>query len=92
MGLRDSEASFRKGYKKASLKTLKDVIRNDMGYSAGDFNFKNMDKVEAIEIIENHMGFDTKSEGGLAKSRTGTQDYRKGGMVISTVDNRRNKG
>jgi hypothetical protein len=25
------------------------------------------------------------------KSRTGSQDFRKGGMVLSTVDNRKNK-
>ena len=31
------------------------------------------------------------NSGGLIKSRTGPQDFRKGGMVISTVDNRKNK-
>ena len=34
---------------------------------------------------------DPYSKGGVVKSRTGTQDFRKGGMVISTVDNRKNK-
>tara|TARA_R100000773_G_C4155010_1_gene75337 strand:- start:87 stop:614 length:528 start_codon:yes stop_codon:yes gene_type:complete len=32
-----------------------------------------------------------QSKGGLTKSRTGPQDFRKGGMVLSTVDNRKNK-
>ena len=32
------------------------------------------------------------NKGGMVKSRTGPQDYRKGGMVLSTVDNRKNKG
>jgi len=31
------------------------------------------------------------SKGGVIKSRTGPQDFRKGGMVLSTVDNRKNK-
>ncbi len=36
--------------------------------------------------------FDTKmNKGGLLKSRTGPQDFRKGGMVLSTMDNRKNK-
>ena len=32
-----------------------------------------------------------KNKGGMVKSRTGPQDFRKGGMVLSTVDNRKNK-
>ena len=33
-----------------------------------------------------------KSKGGYTtKQRTGTTDYRTGGMVLSTVDNRKNK-
>ena len=31
------------------------------------------------------------SKGGAANSRVKTIDYRKGGMVLSTVDNRKNK-
>ena len=31
------------------------------------------------------------SKGGAANSRIKTADYRKGGMVLSTVDNRKNK-
>ena len=30
-------------------------------------------------------------KGGVANSRVKTADYRKGGMVLSTVDNRKNK-
>ena len=29
--------------------------------------------------------------GSVTKSNKGAQDFRKGGMVISTVDNRKNK-
>jgi len=32
-----------------------------------------------------------KARGGVAKKRTGSMDFRKGGMVISTVDNRKKK-
>ena len=31
------------------------------------------------------------NSGGMVKSRTGPQDFRKGGMVLSTMDNRKNK-
>ena len=31
------------------------------------------------------------NKGGVAKKRTGSMDFRKGGMVLSTVDNRRKK-
>jgi hypothetical protein len=31
------------------------------------------------------------SDGGMLKSRTGPQDFRKGGMVLSTMDNRKKK-
>jgi len=34
---------------------------------------------------------ENKAKGGLAKSRTGPQDYRKGGMVLSSTDNRKRK-
>ena len=30
-----------------------------------------------------------KNKGDMVKSRTGPQDFRKGGMVLSTVDNRK---
>tara|TARA_R110000824_G_C14695769_1_gene622041 strand:+ start:65 stop:316 length:252 start_codon:yes stop_codon:yes gene_type:complete len=32
------------------------------------------------------------SNGGMIKSRTGPQDFRKGGMVLSTMDKRKNRG
>ena len=31
------------------------------------------------------------NKGGMVKSRTGTQDFRKGGMVLATVDRRKKK-
>jgi hypothetical protein len=34
---------------------------------------------------------ENKAKGGLAKSRTGPADYRKGGMVLATMDKRKKK-
>jgi hypothetical protein len=89
MALMDSEESFRKGYKRAGKKTLMNAARTMQ--IADDDDLKSMTKPEIIEIIENYMGLNTKNKGGMIKSRTGPQDFRKGGMVLSTVDNRRNK-
>jgi len=90
MALMDSEESFRKGYKRAGKKTLMDAART-MQITDDDDDLKSMTKPEIIEIIENYMGFNTKNKGGMIKSRTGSQDFRKGGMVLSTVDNRKKK-
>jgi uncharacterized protein (UPF0332 family) len=43
---------------------------------------------EAFERLKKEFGF---NEGGMARKRTGHIDYRKGGMVTNTVDNRKNK-
>jgi hypothetical protein len=34
---------------------------------------------------------DVYNKGGVVKSNKGSRDFRKGGMVISTVDNRKKK-
>jgi len=90
MGLMDSEEEFRKGYKRAGIKTLRDAART-MQIADDDDDLKSMTKPEIVEMIENYMGFDTKNKGGMVKSRTGIQDFRKGGMVLSTKDNRKKK-
>ena len=45
------------------------------------------------EYIQDKKKKPTKqSKGGyISKKRTGSMDYRKGGMVLSTVDNRKSK-
>ena len=43
---------------------------------------------EAFERIKEKAGF---NEGGMPTQRKGNLDYRKGGMVTNTVDNRKNK-
>jgi len=89
MGLMDSEETLRKGYKKAGVKTLRNALR-DMEFSDDDYDIDSLTKPEIIEIIENYMGF---SKGGaVIKKSRGSSDYRKGGMVISTVDRRKKRG
>jgi len=45
--------------------------------------------IESEDLL--HVFGDDFNKGGMVKSRTGPQDYRKGGMVLSTMDNRKNK-
>ena len=44
-----------------------------------------------VEKIMNIIKPQNKSRGGVAKKRTGSMDFRKGGMVLSTVDNRKKR-
>lgn len=44
------------------------------------------------KLYKEWMQSKRKSKGGYStKKRTGSMDYRKGGMVLSTVDNRKKK-
>ena len=44
-----------------------------------------------VDKIMNILKPQNKSRGGVAKKRTGSMDFRKGGMVLSTIDNRKKK-
>ena len=44
--------------------------------------------VAAAKELKKMAGF---NEGGMPRKRTGSIDYRKGGMVMRTTDNRKNK-
>ena len=68
MALMDSEADFRKGYKKAGKKILIDAV-NTMGIADDDDDLKSMSKPEIIDMIENYMGIDSKSKGGMPKKK-----------------------
>lgn len=68
MALMDSEADFRKGYKKAGKKTLIDAV-NTMGIADDDDDLKSMSKPEIIDMIENYMGINSKSKGGMPKKK-----------------------
>jgi uncharacterized protein (UPF0332 family) len=43
---------------------------------------------EAFERLKKEFGF---NQGGMPRKRIGSIDYRKGGMVVNTTDNRKNK-
>ena len=63
----DTEEGFKKGYKKASLKTLRDFV-SSTGAVDSDDDLKSMTKPEIIEIIENYMGYN-KYKGGLISKK-----------------------
>jgi hypothetical protein len=67
-----------KGYSKEEVRSIKDFLK--------DSNAKQSD-IAIAQLLE--TGFFSGNKGGAVKSRTGSQDFRKGGMVISTVDNRK---
>ena len=43
------------------------------------------------EAYKELKSFFSGNQGGMPTKRKGTLDYRKGGMVINTTDNRKNK-
>ena len=80
-------------YDKMSKKQLLRLAKS-VGFEAVFSDGSPMDKdtlADSIFQFDAAGMFDKKSKGGLSKSRTGPQDFRKGGMVLSTVDNRKNK-
>jgi len=49
-------------------------------------------KDTAKELVRNRMRMPKNKGGSITKNRMGINDYRKGGYVLSSVDNRKNKG
>ena len=80
-------------YKKMTMKELKKLAKS-VGFNPVYTDGTPLDKdtlADSIHQFDVAGMFDKKNKGGLTKSRTGPQDFRKGGMVLSTVDNRKNK-
>ena len=71
-----------KGFSKEDVKAVRDFLK-DSNASVTDLKIMQILKGEGVGLDLNI--------GGMVKSRTGPQDFRKGGMVLSTVDNRKNK-
>ena len=71
-----------KGFSKEDVKAAKDFLK-DSKASVTDLKIMQILKGEGVGLDLNI--------GGMVKSRIGPQDFRKGGMVLSTVDNRKNK-
>jgi hypothetical protein len=99
------EKTVPKSFSKAFYEKYRPMFakaRKDLGFELGGYAAllkikKDDPKVfnRIIEDTEKEIKADkkenNKSKGGVIKSRTGPQDYRKGGMVLSNVDNRKNK-
>jgi len=73
-----------KGLSKEEVKAARDFLR-DSGVS--------VDEIAIMRILAEDFAINPPSlkKGGSVKSRSGPQDFRKGGMVLSTVDNRKKK-
>jgi len=72
-----------KGYSKEEVRAAKDFLK-DSNVSPSE--------IAIMKILESDFFSGDYNKGGAVKSRTGPQDFRKGGMVMSTVDNRKNRG
>jgi hypothetical protein len=79
----------------SNLSFLKDIVSNAAkaitDSSSTDAEIKDASK--ASTLAKKKIAADNKSKGGLSdtKKRIGANDYRKGGYVLSTVDNRKMK-
>jgi hypothetical protein len=86
--------------KKAKFRNISSKGQTFDGYeedAAGLFSLENIEQFakdtkrsisEAYDFLKKKAGF---NEGGMPSKRIGSIDYRKGGMVMRTTDNRKNK-
>lgn len=77
-------------------KSMKDVVakRPDEAKISPATRAKKQEEAEidaATDKIMQILKPQNKARGGVAKKRTGSMDFRKGGMVLSTVDNRKKR-
>ena len=78
-------------YDKMTMAQLKSILKkNGIKFPEKDKDIL-ADAVHQFDVAGMLDNTNNKNKGGLIKSRTGPQDFRKGGMVLSTVDNRKNK-
>ena len=68
-----------------------DIIKSTEGWESGGGHYKKLSDAKAEIIQKIQDGGSGYNKGGDVKSRNGPQDFRKGGMVLSTMDNRKNK-
>ena len=64
-----AEITRKKQVRNLSRKRLVELVKNDMGYTDDDFDFKTLTKPELIEIAFEHMGPDLKATGGISNGR-----------------------
>ena len=80
-------------YDKMTMKQLK-ALAKSVGFSPKYSDGSAMGKdtlADAIHQFDSVGMFNKKNKGGMIKSRTGPQDFRKGGMVLSTMDKHKNR-
>jgi len=58
---------------------------------AGEKDESGMPYTTIYKMITGKTIKQNMNKGGAVKTRTGPQDFRKGGMVLSTMDRRKNK-
>ena len=80
----DNTKNNRQSINALSKRKLISLVRDDMGYTSDDFDFKNISRDELLEIVGNTMGSEL--------------DFNKGGLAIKKyvnpvkiVDNRKKK-
>jgi|11_taG_2_1085331.scaffolds.fasta_scaffold43086_3 hypothetical protein len=71
-----------KSFKALSRKKLVSLVRDDMGYSDDDFDFKNITKGELLEIVDNHFGGDY-NKGGMTKMNKGMKALKKKAPAVA---------
>jgi|TARA_B110000259_G_scaffold115788_1_gene131890 hypothetical protein len=78
-----------------SILQLGSIAANAAGVIVDSLSSKEevTDANKAKRLADKKIAADNKSKGGLSdtKKRIGANDYRKGGYVLSTVDNRKMK-
>ena len=78
-----------------SILQLGSIAANAAGVIVDSLSSKEevTDANKAERLADKKIAADNKSKGGLSdtKKRIGANDYRKGGYVLSTVDNRKMK-
>jgi len=79
--------------KRKPMKEIDSRIPDEM---VSDVRAANKDKAldaDVAKVMEalNKRAPQNKSRGGVVKNRTGAADFRKGGMVLSSVDNRKKR-
>ena len=78
--LTKSEEDFRKGYKKAGIKVLRDVMMNDMGFDLEDV--EGYTKPELIDIINDYMSYNKGGRVGKRTSKVVSQtSFKDGGRA-----------
>ena len=93
-------AEFKKKYGKSVLQTQTMLYAAESAARARDAEKNPKYKGQKKDMDDSEVRWDSRAKeyrkkglasGGMVKSRTGATDYRKGGMILNTKDNRKKK-